>query len=88
MEDNFYDDILDRLKSFIVGQRDSFESDEIYNLKWVEVDDIHVSGITFKEIDGGLLEIRASVDADVDVRGKARYGYDHFAVTKTYNVFF
>ena len=36
MEDNFYDDILDRLKSFIVGQRDSFESDEIYNLEYIE----------------------------------------------------
>lgn len=88
MEENFYDDIFNRIKSFVAGQRDSFESDEIYNVKWVEVDDIHVSGVTFKEMEGGFLEIRTSVDADVDVEGKARYGYDHFAVTKTYNVFF
>ena len=88
MEENFYDDIFNRIKSFVAGQRDSFESDEIYNVKWVEVDDIHVSGVTFKEMEGGFLEIRTSVDADVDVEGKARYGYDHFAVPKTYNVFF
>ncbi|MEE1249129.1 MAG: helix-turn-helix transcriptional regulator [Lachnospiraceae bacterium] len=88
MEEKFYDDIFNRIKSFVAGQRDSFESDEIYNVKWVEVDDIHVSGVTFKEMEGGFLEIRTSVDADVDVEGKARYGYDHFAVTKTYNVFF
>ena len=88
MEDIFYDEIFNRLKPFIAGQKDSFESDEIYKVKWVEVDDIHVSGVTFKEMEDGFLEIRTSIDADVDVEGKARYGYDHFAVTKTYNVFF
>lgn len=88
MENNFYDEIFNRLKPFIAGQKDSFESDEIYKVKWVEVDDIHVSGVTFKEMEDGFLEIRTSIDADVDVEGKARYGYDHFAVTKTYNVFF
>ena len=88
MEDIFYDEIFNRLKPFIAGQKDSFESDEIYKVKWVELDEIHVSGVTFKEMEGGFLGIRTSVDADVDVEGKARYGYDHFAVTKTYNVFF
>lgn len=88
MEDSFYDDIFNSLKPFIVAQRDSFESDEIQRVKWVEIEDIHVCGVTFKDIDGCFLEIRTSVDADIDVDGKARYGYDHFAVTKTYNVFF
>lgn len=88
MEENFYDEIFNRVKSFSAGRRDSFESDEIYNVKWVELDAIHVSGVTFKELEDGFLEIRTSVDADFDVDGKARYGYDHFPVTKTYNVFF
>ena len=61
MEENFYDDIYNRIKTFVAGQKDSFESDEIYNVKWVEVDDIHVSGVTFKEMEGGFLEIRTSV---------------------------
>ena len=88
MEDVYYDDIFNKVKGYVASKKDSFESDEIYKVKWVEVDDIHVSGVTFKEMEGGFLEIRTSVDADVDVEGKARYGYDHFAVTKTYNVFF
>ena len=69
MENNFYDEIFNRLKPFIAGQKDSFESDEIYKVKWVEVDDIHVSGVTFKEMEDGFLEIRTSIDADVDVEG-------------------
>ena len=88
MEDVYYDDIFNKVKGYVASKKDSFESDEIYKVKWVEVDDIHVSGVTFKEMEGGFLEIRTSVDADVDVEGKSRYGYDHFAVPKTYNVFF
>lgn len=88
MEENFYDEIFNRVKSFSAGRRDSFESDEIYNVKWVELDEIHVSGVTFKELEDGFLEIRTSVDADFGVEGKTRYCYEHFPVTKTYNVFF
>ena len=88
MEDVYYDDIFDRVKGYVTGKKDSFESDEIYQVKWVELEDIHVSGVTFKDKGDYVLEIRVSVDADVDVTGKAQYGYDHFAVDKFYNVFF
>lgn len=88
MEDVYYDDIFNKVKGYVAGKKDSFESDEIYQVKWVELNDIHVSGVTFKDIGDYVLEIRITVDADVDVTGKARYGYDHFAVTKYYNVFF
>lgn len=88
MEDVYYDDIFNKVKGYVASKKDSFESDEIYQVKWVELDDIHVSGVTFKDIGDDVLEIRITVDADVDVMGKARYGYDHFAVPKCYNVFF
>lgn len=88
MEDKYYDNIFNRLKGFIGGKRDSFESDAIYQVKWVELDDIHVSGVTFKEAGNGELEIRVSVDADIDVEGKGKYGYDHFPVNKCYCAFF
>ena len=88
MEDVYYDDIFNKVKGYVASKKDSFESDEIYQVKWVELDDIHVSGVTFKDIGDDVLEIRITVDADVDVTSKARYGYDHFAVPKSYNVFF
>lgn len=88
MENKFYDDMINRLRAYIVAIKDSFESDEIHRVKWVDVDDIHVSGVTFKDLEDGYLEIRTSVDVDVDVEGKCRYGYDHFPVTRVYNVYF
>ena len=47
-----------------------------------------VCGVTFKERDDGLLEIRTSVDAEVEIKGKTRYGYESDSSVKTYNVFF
>lgn len=88
MQDNFYNDIFANLEPFIVTQKDSFESDEIYRVKWVDLDNINVCGVTFKEIDGRFLEIRTSVDAEVIVFGKAKYSFDRFFVKRTYNVFF
>ena len=86
MEENFYDEIFNRVKSFSAGRRDSFESDEIYNVKWVELDEIHVSGVTFKELEDGFLEIRTSTrsvrrvlerlskDNRIEYRGSKRTG--------------
>lgn len=88
MEEKYYDEIFQTLKGLIASKKDEFETDEIVRVKWIELDDIHVSGVTFKEVENEELEIRVTVDADVDVEGKARYGYDHFAVEKCYNIFF
>lgn len=86
--DNFYNEIYKNLKPFIIRQRDTFENDELWKVSWVDIDDLRVSGVTFKEIQGDDLEIRASVDANIDVQGKTRSGHEQFAVIRTYNVFF
>ena len=86
--DNFYNEIYKNLKPFIIRQRDTFENDELWKVSWVDIDDLRVSGVTFKEIQGDDLEIRASVDANIDVQGKTRSGHEQFGVIRTYNVFF
>lgn len=88
MEDVYYDEIFNRVKGLVFAHKDSFESDTVYSVSYVEPYDIHVSGVTFKEQDDGFLEIRVSVDADISVKGKTRYGYDEIADNRTYNVFF
>ena len=45
LEDNYIDVIMDRLSAFIVKKKDSFESDEIIYVSWVELQDAYVSGI-------------------------------------------
>lgn len=87
MEDVYYDEIFNRIKGLVFAHKDSFESDTVYSVSYVEPYDIHVSGVTFKEQDDGFLEIRVSVDADISVKGKTRYGYDEIADNRAYNVF-
>lgn len=88
MEDVYYDEIFNKIKSLVYAHKDSFESDTVYSVSYAELYDIHVSGVTFKEQDNGLLEIRVSVDADISVKGKTQYGYDEIADNASYNVFF
>lgn len=88
MEDVYYDEIFNRVRGLVIAHKDSFESDTVYSVSYVEPYDIHVSGVTFKEQNEGLLEIRVSVDADISVKGKTRYGYDEIAENRTYNIFF
>lgn len=88
MEDVYYDEIFNRVKGLVFAHKDSFESDTVYLVSYVEPYDIHVSGVTFKERNDGLLEIRVSVDADISVKGKTRYGYDEIADNRAYNIFF
>ena len=89
LEDNFIDDMMARLSSFVVTQpKDNFENDVISYVTWVSLQDIHVSGVTFKDMGNDELEIRATVDADIEVAGKTRYGQETFEDCKCYNIFF
>lgn len=88
MEDNFYDEILNCLKKYVVREKDSFENEVIYKVTWIEVADFHVSGVSFKELDNRKLEIRTTVDAEIEITGKGRSGHDTFDEIKCYNIFF
>lgn len=87
MEDVYYDAIFNKLKNLVYTQKDSFENDVVYSVSYIQLYDIHVSGVTFKEEETELLEIRVSVDADIAVSGRTRNGYDEIAANRTYNVF-
>lgn len=88
MEENFYDDIFNRLKSYIAARKDSFESNVIYDISRVTLDSFTVSGVTFDERVDNYLEIRTTVDAEIEINGKTKYGYESDSIVKCYNVFF
>lgn len=88
MTDNYYNEIWEALNPHVIRQKSSFESDQIYDINYVELSDLKVSGVTFKDLDNDWLEIRTSIDAVVEVRGKTRYGYETDSANRTYNVFF
>lgn len=76
MEDVYYDEIFNKIKDLVLEEKDSFESDTIYSVSNVELCDIYISGVTFKELENDLLEIRVSVDAEIFLNGKTRYDYE------------
>lgn len=88
MESNYLDEIMKELQCFIISHKDSFESDEILYVKWIELSDAFVKGVTFKDLGNNKLEIRTSIEAEVDIQGKGRCGYESFAESGIYNVFF
>ena len=88
MEDHYLDEMMKAINPIVIRNKDSFENDEFYEIKWVELSDASVSGVTFKDLGDNWLEIRTSVDAVIEVSGRTRYGYDSDSATRTYNVFF
>lgn len=88
MEDHYLDEIMDAVKPVVIRNKDSFENDEFYEIKWVELSDVSVSGVTFKDLGSNWLEIRTSIDAVIEISGKTRYGPDSDSANRTYNVFF
>ena len=87
VEDVYYDEIFYKLKGLVWSQKDSFENENFTYVSKVDLYDIRVCGVIFKELDTGLLEIRVSVDAEIMVQGKTRYDYEESSDTRTYNVF-
>lgn len=88
MEDHYLDEIMAAIKPIVIWNKDRFEDDEFYEVKWVELSDASVCGVTFKDQGNNWLEIRTSVDAVIEVNGRTRYGYESDSATRTYNVFF
>jgi len=88
MQENYYDELYKSVDKILPAYKESFEDDEITYVKWVSLQDIHVEGVTFKDSPAGELEIRVSVDADVEVQGKAGRDYDSFARDTFFCVFF
>lgn len=88
MEDHYLDEMMKAINPIVIRNKDSFENDEFYEIKWVELSDAFVSGVTFKDLGDNWLEIRTSIDAVIEISGRTRYGYDSDSATRTYNVFF
>lgn len=87
VEDVHYDEIFYKLKGLVRSRKNSFENENFTYISEVDLYDIHICGVTFKELDTGLLEIRVSVEAEIKVEGKTRYDYEESSDTRTYNVF-
>ena len=90
MIDNYGNLIATKLGSYIFSHKDSFENEEFYKISWIEEEDIDYSviGTTFRDLQDDYIEIRTTVEAQVQFSGYSKYGPDTGGDTKYYNVFF
>lgn len=86
-EDKLYNCIFKSVNDYISQNKRDFENHDMDEVSRLELTDIHVAGVTFKEGEEEKLQIRISVDADVDVYGYTACGWDHISTTKFCCVF-
>ncbi len=90
MQQNYYNEIFQSVEKFayINKNRLNFENGHIDEVTYHKLESIGVSGVTFKESEEGMLEIRVSIDAEFEIYGNTRYGKDSDSTNLCFCVFF
>ena len=90
MQQNYYNEIFQSVEKFAYANKGSlnFESGHIYEVTYQKLDSIRVMGVTFKEAENEMLEIRVSVDAEFEIYGNTKYGRESDSATLCFCVFF
>ena len=79
LEDQYYDLMFKRLKSYIFQNRGglNLHTSLVPDPSYTELDDLHVMGVSFKETEDDRILFRAAVQADVIVKGRSRLSLIH-----------
>lgn len=90
MQQNYYNEIFQSVEKFAYANKGrlNFESGHIYEVTYQKLDSIRVTGVTFKEAENEMLEIRVSVDAEFEIYGNTKYGRESDSATLCFCVFF
>lgn len=90
MEDNYLDEIVEKLCPYIINHKDSFENELFHTITYIDKDEIiySIRGVTYNELDSDHIEIRTTVEAQVPFKGYSGKEIDYGDDIKYYNVFF
>ena len=75
MEKEYYNEIFDALKSYILKNRArlELETNRVPNPQYIELDDFKISNILFSNTPGYEIEFDMIVIADIEIQGWGRY---------------
>ena len=78
MYDKYYDKIHFQINGFLCQKKSSafLCTNIIPDVNRFELEDYHIMGVTYKSTGGDVLNLRLSINADVNVYGKSRYQYE------------
>lgn len=90
LENQHYDLMFNRLKSYIFQNRGrlNLHTSLVPDPSYIELDDIHVMGVSFKETEDDRIFFRAAVQADVIIKGRSRRDYEDDVVYPWFAVSF
>lgn len=78
LEDKYYNEIYKAIKNHMLSHKNSLGtySHVVLDMSYIELDDIHVMGVSFHQGEGNLLRFNASVQADVILKGLGKRDYE------------
>ena len=89
LQDVYYDEIFKAIKDYIWKKgRSSFSSYAVMDVRYLQLDDIHVKTVNTHLTDGDLIEFVAAVEADIILKGIGRRDYDADSTSQWYSVSF
>ena len=90
LEDQHYDLMFKRLKSYIFQNRGglNLHTSLVPDPSYTELDDLHIMGVSFKETEDDRILFRAAVQADVIVKGRSRRDYEEDIVYPWFSISF
>lgn len=63
MEDHYLDEIMEVISLVVIRHKDRFEDEDFYEIKWAELSDAIICGVTFRDLGNDWLEIRRIIGA-------------------------
>ncbi len=90
LENRYYDLMFNRLKSYIIQNRNrlGYHTSLVPDPSFVDLDDIHVQGVSFKGTEDDSILFRASIQADVVIKGRSRRDYEEDMVNPWFSITF
>lgn len=90
LEDQYYDQMFNRLKSYIFQNRGrlNLHTSLVHDPSYIELDDLHVMGVSFKETEDDRILFRAAIQTDIIVKGRSRRDYEEDVVYPWFSISF
>ena len=90
LESHYYDLMFNQLKSYIIQNRRrlGYHTNLIPDPSYIELEDLHVQGVSFKGTEDDSIQFRAAIQADVIIKGRSRRDYEEDMVNPWFSIFF
>ena len=78
LESKYYNEMFKAIKNYMWSHKNSLGlySYVVLDMSYIELDDIHVRGVSFHKGEGNVLSFKASVEADVILKGLGTRDYE------------